>query len=197
MGVYYRIKRVHPVRINEINSMKPMINKTKHQSGVGLVEVMVAVVLLSIGVLGFVALQLRATAASVDAGKLVQASVIAQDLSERMRVNRLGQAVYASKDGYSSGQTFSSTGCASLTASCTPNDMAAFDFLQVKSAADALGMKLAVVTCPNMTFSRKCILVSWDDTTPTIATSNSSTNACVTSTSTYVAGARCLLMETY
>lgn len=68
-----------------------MINAHK---GVGLVEVLVALVLLSIAVLGFVALQVRAVAASNEASMNVQATNIAQDLAERMRMNRSGLAEY-------------------------------------------------------------------------------------------------------
>ena len=46
----------------------------KRQTGVGLVEVLVALVLLSIAVLGFVALQIRAITASNEATMNVQAT---------------------------------------------------------------------------------------------------------------------------
>ena len=45
----------------------------RNQRGVGLVEVLVALVLLGIAVLGFTALQIRAVAASADAGQNIQA----------------------------------------------------------------------------------------------------------------------------
>ena len=49
------------------------------QRGVGIVEVMVALLLLAIGVLGFTALQLRAVSASMEAGNQVAALNIARD----------------------------------------------------------------------------------------------------------------------
>lgn len=164
-----------------------------NQQGMGLIEIMVALALLAIGVLGFVALQVRAVSASIDAGKTIQASLLAQDLSERRRVNREGQSVFNAKDGYSLGQTFSATvNCAATN--CTSDAMAAFDFNQVRQLAQNAGMQLAVVNCPNMTFGRKCILVSWDDTTPTVG---QRAIDCITSSSTYVAGAQCIMMESY
>ena len=60
-----------------------MIKKT--QTGVGLVEVMIALLLLGVAVLGFIALQVRAISASEEAGQNVQAMNLARDLSERMR----------------------------------------------------------------------------------------------------------------
>ena len=59
--------------------------KIKTQHGVGLMEVLVALILLSIGVLGFSILQVRAMDASLDASKRIQAMNLARDLSERMR----------------------------------------------------------------------------------------------------------------
>ena len=57
------------------------------QQGVGLVEVLVALVLLAISVLGFAALQLRAVDSSLEANKQVIALTIARDLAEKMRAN--------------------------------------------------------------------------------------------------------------
>ena len=69
-----------------------MIKKT--QTGVGLVEVMIALLLLGVAVLGFIALQVRAISASEEAGQNVQAMNLARDLSERMRMNREGLLSY-------------------------------------------------------------------------------------------------------
>ena len=74
-----------------------MIKKT--QTGVGLVEIMVALLLLAVAVLGFVALQVRAIAASEEAGQNVQAMNLARDLSERMRMNREGLLSYKASSG--------------------------------------------------------------------------------------------------
>lgn len=50
-----------------------------------------ALVLLGIAVLGFTALQIRAVAASADAGQNIQAmNIVIRDLSERIRMNRAG-----------------------------------------------------------------------------------------------------------
>ena len=64
--------------------------KTSSQQGIGIVEVIVALLLLSIGVLGFAMLQIRAMDASMDASKRIQAMNLARDLSERMRANKQG-----------------------------------------------------------------------------------------------------------
>lgn len=59
----------------------------KHQQGVGMIEVLVALILLAIGVLGFTALQLRAVDATNEAFNRIQAMNIARDLAERIRIN--------------------------------------------------------------------------------------------------------------
>lgn len=63
------------------------MSKMRAQRGVGMVEVLVALLLLAIGVLGFTALQLRAVSASMEASNQVLALNLARDLTERMRAN--------------------------------------------------------------------------------------------------------------
>ena len=77
-----------------------MKNK-KNQLGVGLVEVLVALVLLAIGVLGFTALQLRAVDATSEALTRSQATLILRGLTESIRANPNGQSSYpAAVKGY-------------------------------------------------------------------------------------------------
>ena len=160
-----------------------MINTHK---GVGLVEVLVALVLLSIAVLGFVALQVRAVAASNEASMNVQATNIAQDLAERMRMNRSGLAEYQDV-------ATPPTTCAS--AFCTPDQMAQYDYAQVKNRATNLGMDMDVLDCQGVstTFKRKCVYVAWDDTTATNGTGSPN----CTNGAAYVTNAKCIIMEIY
>lgn len=70
-----------------------MINST-NQKGVGLMEVLVALFILALGVLGFSALQLRAMDAAQEATEYTVAMNNARDLAERMRVNRTALSDY-------------------------------------------------------------------------------------------------------
>ena len=155
------------------------------QKGVGLMEVLVALVLLSIAVLGFVALQIRAITASNEATMNVQATNIARDLAERMRVNRGGLANYIDNTD--------TTNCA--TGFCTANQMAQYDYRQVKSRASNLGMSINVLNCQgsNAAFVRKCVYVAWEGTTATNGTSNTD---CTNGTA-YIPNAKCIIMEVY
>ena len=62
----------------------------KKQKGMGLVEVLIALVILAIAVLGFSILQMRAVEASIEASKRVQGMNLAKDLAERIRANQQG-----------------------------------------------------------------------------------------------------------
>ena len=155
----------------------------KRQTGVGLVEVLVALVLLSIAVLGFVALQIRAITASNEATMNVQATNIARDLAERMRMNRDGLAGYVANTD--------TTNCA--TDFCDPVDMAKYDFRLVSSRAADLGMSMDVLNCQGSTLVRKCIYVAWEGTTATNGTGSSD----CTNGAAYVPNAKCIIMEVY
>ena len=73
---------------------KPTI-RYRYQQGVSLVEVLVAMVLLGVAVIGFVALQVRAVTATSESFNRSQAVSIAQDMSERMRANYGQIAAYS------------------------------------------------------------------------------------------------------
>jgi type IV pilus assembly protein PilV len=62
----------------------------QYQKGVGLVEVLVALLLLAVGVLGFTLLQVSALNSSIEASKRIQAMSLAKDIAERIRANQEG-----------------------------------------------------------------------------------------------------------
>lgn len=160
-----------------------------NQKGVGLLEVMVALMLLGIAVLGFVAMQLRANNVSIEADNNMHAVELARDLHERMRINREGINTY---NGSYTGGTVA-TDCRS--ADCTPADLAVYDFEQVKKNAETLGMSLAIHECPKSNATdeqRHCIYVAWGDTTATIGTN---TSDCTKADATYNHNAQCIFME--
>lgn len=65
------------------------------QDGVSLVEVLIAVLVLSVGVLGAASLQLNAIRYSASAGNSTQAAIIARDMLDRMRANPSALPSYA------------------------------------------------------------------------------------------------------
>lgn len=168
--------------------------KSKSQIGVGLVEVLVALLLLSIAVLGFVALQVRAIMASEEAAYNVQAMNLARDMSERMRMNRDGLNFY---------KVGTPETCDSKY--CSPAQLAVYDYSQVANRAESEGMDLAILDCQgsNKAFQRKCIYVSWGDTISADVDTDSAASEiadgatpCTNGTS-YTPGAQCVILEVY
>ena len=70
------------------------MSKLNHQLGVGLIEVLVAVLLLSVAVLGFSALQMRAISATDESLIRTQALSTIRGLAENMRANSQQIATY-------------------------------------------------------------------------------------------------------
>ncbi|MDQ1303547.1 MAG: type pilus assembly protein PilV, partial [Pseudomonadota bacterium] len=60
----------------------------RRQSGLSLIEVLITVVLVSIGLLGLAGLQLTSVRNSNSSGERFMATTLAQDIIERMRANR-------------------------------------------------------------------------------------------------------------
>ena len=97
---------------------------SKNQQGFTLVEILVAVLILAIGLLGLASLQMRGLKNNHSAYMRSQATQLAYDLTDRMRANPVGI-----NDGVSyNNPTLDTTppDCASNT--CTAADMAAYDF---------------------------------------------------------------------
>jgi type IV pilus assembly protein PilV len=67
----------------------PLPNASRRaQAGLSLVEVLVTVVLVSVGLLGIAGLQLTSVRNTNSAGQRFQATLLAEDIVERMRANR-------------------------------------------------------------------------------------------------------------
>lgn len=162
----------------------------KYQKGIGMMEILVALLILAIGVLGFVALQYRALEASSESTYRVQAVTIARDLAERIRVNRNAFSVYKTELSTATNQKDYKTNC--LTANCSDTDLADFDVSQVTTRAAVFGMTMNIMNCQN-TNNRSCIYVAWGDSS---ATDGSSSGDC-TNGNAYNANSTCIIMETY
>ena len=162
-----------------------------YQQGVGLVEVLVAMLVLAIGVLGFVALQYRAVEATSESSYRVQAINIARDLAERVRVNRGVVGTYMQEMGDPNEQISSTRDC--FTENCTPVELADFDVAQVTSQARLVGMTMNVIECQGNNDGRNCVYVAWNDTS---ATDGEGEGDCTNSTA-YNPTSTCLIMELY
>lgn len=69
--------------------------RSEHQRGLSLIEVLVAIVILSIGLLGLAGMQASSLRSSQSANYSAQAMTLAEDIIERMRANPQMASSYA------------------------------------------------------------------------------------------------------
>ncbi len=113
------------------------MRKNTHQAGFAILEVLIATLILSIGILGMAQMQAISLTISQSAHYRVQAQSIAEDLADRMRANRTyinlsryqhplisaehdGFNVYSETDGSNFNNDVSSLGSANQQACITP-----------------------------------------------------------------------------
>lgn len=100
---------------------------SRRMAGLTLIEVLVAVLVLSVGLLGMGGLQMTSLQFSHSAHLRSQASFLIYDIIDRMRSNRTaaegGQYAAALGEGF----PVPAMDCANVANSCTPSQMAAFD----------------------------------------------------------------------
>lgn len=174
--------------------------QAKYQRGAGLLEVLVALLLLAVAVLGFVALQLRAVEGTIEGSNRIQAINIARDLSEKIRMNDSSTAIAAYKTQLASQTNQAAEPSACYTAFCTPALKAAFDVNQAYKQASSAGMTLNMMTCPGTANGRQCIYVAWGKTDAADTTATDKHIACTTSSTSsfsYSDGSTCIVMEAY
>ncbi|MGB5539039.1 MAG: type IV pilus modification protein PilV [Gammaproteobacteria bacterium] len=110
----------------------------KQQTGFSLIEVLIALIVLSIGLLGHSKIQALSVRAGTDAHLQTEATFLANDMIERMRANRPSVASdyyaginYAAIDCTGAPAKICSEGTAGAAADCTSSEMAdedAFDW---------------------------------------------------------------------
>lgn len=167
------------------------------QTGVGLVEVLVAVLLLSVAVLGFSALQLRAISATDESLVRTQALSIVRGLSENMRANPLQIATYQTTiNDLSTSGDVSAASCRAFTNSCTSEQIAIKESKAAAAQLKEYDINIKMVSCPGTSsFSEiKCVIAAWGDTLPEMS---SSAQACANTDGTYKSGGTCVIVEAY
>ena len=98
-------------------------------SGFSLIEVLVALVILAIGLLGMASLQGFSITSSYNAHLRTQATSLAQGAIDRMRANRQ----QANNDAYLSAfDNIPASNVNCVTTACTPTEMATFDLVEWK-----------------------------------------------------------------
>lgn len=99
-----------------------MISKAR-ASGVSIVEVLVTLVILSLGLLGIAALMAQSLRASMESYQRAQALILMQDMAVRIAANRSVAACYAFTTNTATGTPFLGTGSSSPP-QCTAGSLA-------------------------------------------------------------------------
>lgn len=120
--------------VNSLNNIQNTgNNKLRAQSGFSLIEVMIAALVISIGMLGIAGLQLVSMKGSHQSYMRHQAMFVVQDLVERMRANpnavRVASPVYLfdTTDSTAPNCAAPPPNCGTSTSNCTVTDIANYD----------------------------------------------------------------------
>lgn len=142
--------------------------KMYRQQGVGMVEILIALLVMSIGVLGYAGLQLRALGSSEEAYVRSQAMAIAQDAVERIAANGTGRTTYANTGSWPANlQTARPANWLQcVTADCDGGQMALWDIAQLAwMASDLLPAgRINAAACSGS--SALCVRVAWNGGAP-------------------------------
>jgi len=180
------------------------------QSGIGLVEVMVAVLLMAVAVLGFSALQINALKATNESLDRSRSMSISKQLLEDMRLNSLATSEFTKEFNklnadaknvtkfcnkvVQSASNINQKNCISDV--CTPTEIAALSAWRAANLACEQDIMINMMACPDMSNlnTRQCIISSWGETLPILGDDK---QACGNSNGTYKIGANCLILEAY
>lgn len=131
------------------------------EQGVSLIEVLVSLVILSLGVLAVVALQLVSKRNNADAGQRTIAAQLAYDMIERMRANSSPTILNLYLTGNSPlgrgsrGATEPSPNCKSAT--CTPAQLATHDLWAWEQTLDGAAETLGTSKTGGLVLPTACI----------------------------------------
>jgi len=155
------------------------------QTGIGLVEVMVALLLLTVAVLGYSALQGQAIKATNESFERTQSLVVMRNIAEKIHANPDAISIYENQINLATNSVPSKKcgldGQAVTTASfCTPDELARAESFYVKTDLANYDFEIQMHPCPNtggsgtnavnnIMFSY-CLISAWGRTTPTIGT---------------------------
>ncbi len=140
--------------------MKTLVSNSTYRSalavprGFSLLEILVALLVLSVGLLGLAGLQLNGLRSNQDSYNLSQAMAQAYDMADRMRANMTGIAAYATN----STVIPSDPGC--ITGGCSSPQLAQYDLFQWNTAnANLLPSGKGLVSVSGNIYT---ITVMWD-----------------------------------
>ena len=117
--------------------------RARRESGIALIEVLVAIVLLGIGLLGTIGLQGRSYAALADTGMRAEATIAAEKLIGVMTTDQANMAAYA------------------LAAKGTPSATLKPWYDETRSHIPNAGITVAVVPASGTTLGQVTVTIQW------------------------------------
>lgn len=149
-----------------------MINRPYNpaaQRGVGMLEVLIALLVLAVGVLGFAGLQMTALNKSDEANHRAAAVLIAQEAIERFELNPSQRNTYLT-NGWTAGTAGATPNgaCINPEEACSSAQIATWDIAQLSWQAANLipGGRIMAADC-DFNNQLTCVIVSWDEQDPT------------------------------
>jgi len=130
--------------------------RLKRSKGFTMVELLVSMLIFSIGMLGLGYLQLTSMRTNQMAFMRSQASTIAYDMADRMRANIVGTQA----DDYDGSPVASDVDCEGADETCVPADLAAYDMSSWLGAIQTLPSGSGVVA--GLGGSQYSITIRWD-----------------------------------
>jgi type IV pilus assembly protein PilV len=142
--------------------MHTIIQRQRKQDGFTLLEVLIALLVLSIGLLGLAALQTIGLRSSQMANMRTVATQKAYDISDRMRANQAGLDAENYVQAVTDTVTVPEVNC--ITTACTPAQMATFDLASWLNEVIRLpGGRGGVARDASGTLVKHTITVFWDE----------------------------------
>lgn len=153
------------------------LHMKKGQAGVSMLEILIALLITCVGLLGFAGLQSRALVATEDTYQRTQATSIAQEVIDRMRMSNmvpgalsnpylLAAPEYTAAGSWSGAVPAALDSCLGIGKKCSASDMAKYDIAQIRNVVETSSNlpngSVLVTQCEN---NRICAYVAWGSVT--------------------------------
>ena len=142
---------------------------TKKQSGFTLIEILITLIIVSIGLLGMASLQMNSLRSNQGAYLRSQASMLSYDMADRMRANS-ARAIAGDYNGFdTSGTVPADPGCMDSAAGCNEAQQSNTDMFEWASRVNGTGAGIALLPGAQGTVTRGAgnlftILIDWTET---------------------------------
>jgi type IV pilus assembly protein PilV len=130
---------------------------SKH-SGFSLIEVLIALFILAIGLLGMATLMMSSVQSTQGASMRSAATVAAYDLAERIRANRAQATAYAGNPA-----SATNPACVTTTAGCNNTDLVSSDLFNWNQALQANIPGAEAVIASTGVNGALCLAIFWDE----------------------------------